>query len=794
MGPLGAQTRATCFAVLAVTLAIATASAGVRLLPWILDPRVPWGAVAVFARGLAAVTLEASTAVALPIGYALAAAAASDRGEARACALVGASPWGLARSTWPLAAAVAALALGASLAWGGARAEPVAVVRALVEASRAACGDDLPVADVPGAGAAWLCASRSPPRLAAIAGDAVVVAEGVSLEVGRVELTAATLALRGPPEVRVRAGAVVLHGLGTFAAPAGAAGRARGVVLVLASAFASVAVMAALLAANEPRRVLAGGLGAATALVTLGFASVIEHRLLPAPALAFLPFAALAPAGLHAAVRGLVRARQRGALREASRGGTALTVMGRIGPGEILLLALLALLLFGASRISDIGKGLGEGIKNFKKGLKDVGDDEPPKQIEKGSEADKKALDPGAMARTLARRLDAVAPSATLAMNARAIKLREAGHKVYGFGVGEPDFPTPAHIVDAAYEAAKKGATRYTAVSGTASLKKAICASTRDHRGWTPTPDQVVVSVGAKHALFNIALALYEAGDEVIIPAPYWVSYPEQVRVAGATAVHVSTRESEGFRLSPAALEAAITPKTKALILCSPSNPTGGAYARAHLAALAEVIAKHDFWVVVDEIYADLVYDGFEAVSLAVVAPALRDRLVIVDGVSKTFAMTGWRIGWTISPPALAKALDTMQSQSTSNAAAISQAAAEAALVGPRDELVKMRAAFAKRRDLMVEGLRSLPGVTCRTPEGAFYAFADFSAHLGKKAGAVTLATDEDVATYLLDEAHVATVGGTPFGAPGYLRLSYAVGDDDIRGGIEAMRAALAKL
>ena len=398
------------------------------------------------------------------------------------------------------------------------------------------------------------------------------------------------------------------------------------------------------------------------------------------------------------------------------------------------------------------------------------------------------------MPRTLARRTEAVAPSATLAMNARAIKLRDAGHKVYAFGVGEPDFPTPPHIIEAAHQAAIKGATRYTAVSGTASLKKAICAATTAHRGWTPTPDQIVVSVGAKHALFNVALALYEAGDEVIIPAPYWVSYPEQVRVTGAQPVHVTTRESEGFRLSPEALEATITEKTKALILCSPSNPTGGAYPREHLERLAKVIAKHDFWVIVDEIYADLVYDGFEHASLAAVAPELRDRLVVVDGVSKTFAMTGWRIGWTLSPPSLAKALDTMQSQSTSNAAAISQAGAEAALTGPRDELVKMRDAFARRRNLMVEGLRTLPGVTCRTPEGAFYAFADFSAYVGKKAGALTLATDEDVASYLLDEAHVATVGGTPFGAPGYLRLSYAVGDDDIRGGIEAMRVALAKL
>ena len=395
---------------------------------------------------------------------------------------------------------------------------------------------------------------------------------------------------------------------------------------------------------------------------------------------------------------------------------------------------------------------------------------------------------------TFSRRLDVVAPSATLAMNARAIKLREAGHKVYAFGVGEPDFPTPQHITDAAYEAAKKGATRYTPVSGTASLKKAICAATTAHRGWTPTPDMVVASVGAKHALFNVAMALYEPGDEVIIPAPYWVSYPEQVRMMGATPVHVTTTQEEGFLLSPEALEAAITPRTKALILCSPSNPTGGAYSADQLRALAGVLAKHDVWVVVDEIYGDLVYAGFEHASLAKVAPELRDRLVVIDGVSKTFAMTGWRIGWSITPPALAKAIDTMQSQSTSNPAAVSQAAAEAALLGPRDAVVQMRDVFQKRRDLMIQGLLSIPGVRARVPEGAFYAFADFSAHLGKKAGDRILTTDEDLALWLLDEAKVATVGGTPFGAPGFLRLSYAVSEDDIRGGVEGIKAALARL
>jgi aspartate aminotransferase len=398
------------------------------------------------------------------------------------------------------------------------------------------------------------------------------------------------------------------------------------------------------------------------------------------------------------------------------------------------------------------------------------------------------------MSLNFSRRLDAIAPSATLAMNSRSLRLREAGHKVFSFGVGEPDFPTPPWIVEAAYEATKKGATRYTAVSGTPTLRKAIVEATQAHRRWSPTPDMITVACGAKQVLFNLAMVLYEPGDEVIIPAPYWVSYPEQVKMVGATPVFVETTEEDGWLLTPEALEAAITPKTKAIVLCTPSNPTGGAYDEARLRALAAVLERHQIWVIVDEIYGDLTYDGFVHRSLGELAPGLRDRLVIIDGVSKTYAMTGWRIGWSIAPPALAKALDTVQGQSTSNAAAVSQAAAEAALRGPRDELERMRQSFADRRVLMVEGLRSLPGVRCRMPIGAFYAMADVRGLLGKSAGGRRLDTDEQVADYLLDAAHVVSVGGTPFGAPGYLRFSYAVSEADIRGGVEAMRQALAPL
>jgi aspartate aminotransferase len=393
----------------------------------------------------------------------------------------------------------------------------------------------------------------------------------------------------------------------------------------------------------------------------------------------------------------------------------------------------------------------------------------------------------------LARRMGAIAPSATLAMAAEAAKLAAQGVRVHSFSVGEPDFPTPAHVIEAAKQALDAGATRYTAVTGTPDLKAAIVEATARDRGWRPTPEQIVVSCGAKHALFNVASALYDEGDEVIIPAPYWVSYPEQVRLLGATPVIAETREDEGFRLRPDVLASLITPRTKALILCTPSNPTGSAYDRAALEALAEVLRKHPIWIVVDEIYGDLVYGGFEHVSLATIAPDLRDRLVVIDGVSKTYAMTGWRIGWSITPAKLANAMGTLQGQSTTNPAAVAQAAAAAALRGPRDALITMRDAFEKRRDRMVEGLAALPGVRCRKPEGAFYAMADVRGLYGLDIGGSTLDNDVDVAMWFLREAHVASVAGTPFGAPGYVRFSYACSEAQIDAGLAAIRDAIAR-
>jgi aspartate aminotransferase len=401
---------------------------------------------------------------------------------------------------------------------------------------------------------------------------------------------------------------------------------------------------------------------------------------------------------------------------------------------------------------------------------------------------------------SLARRLDAVQPSVTLAMNARAAELRTKGVDVFAFGVGEPDFDPPALVLESARAALQPGApgvSKYTAVTGIPALKQAICARTAAVRGWTPRPAQVTVAVGAKHALFNIALALYEPGDEVVIPAPFWVSYPEQVKLCGAEPVIVPTEEADGFKMKPEALEKALGPKTKAVVLCTPSNPTGSAYTEAELRALLDVWKTSDAWLVVDEIYADLVYEGFKHVSAAtLVGDDARDRLVIIDGVSKTYAMTGWRIGWSIAPERLAKALDTIQGQSTTNATAIAQQAAIAALTGPQETVEAMRAAFEKRRGVMVEGLRSLPGVTCRMPEGAFYAFADcrglYTATSGVTYKGKPIASDEDVAFFLLDEAHVAAVPGGAFGAPGYVRFSYATSEDRIRDGIASIKRALA--
>ena len=399
------------------------------------------------------------------------------------------------------------------------------------------------------------------------------------------------------------------------------------------------------------------------------------------------------------------------------------------------------------------------------------------------------------MTRSLATRLQSVQPSATLAISQRAAELRKQGIDIISFSLGEPDFHTPAHIREAAKRAIDEGASHYTAVRGMPKLREAISADSKKRRGGlVHTPDEVVVSVGAKHSLFNLALALYEEGDEIIIPAPYWVSYPEQVRMLGGTPVIVETREEDGFVLTAAALERALTPRTKALILCTPSNPTGSAYTPTQLAALAEVARRHDFWLITDEIYSRLVYGGFEQRSLLEVAPDLRDRTIIVDGVSKTHAMTGWRIGWILAPKLICDAVDMVQSQSTTNPTTVAQFAALAALEGPDDAFDAMHAIFDERRQVMVSGLAALPGLRCRMPEGAFYAFPSVVGLYGKTVGSHTLTDDVSVAQWLLEEARVAVVPGTPFGAPGYVRLSYATSTELIREGLKRIGDALAAL
>ena len=399
------------------------------------------------------------------------------------------------------------------------------------------------------------------------------------------------------------------------------------------------------------------------------------------------------------------------------------------------------------------------------------------------------------MPKTLASRLASVAPSATLAINARAQELRARGVDVISFGAGEPDFDTPANVREAGKVAIDEGRTRYTPVAGINELRDAVAERSTRERGVPCARGNVVVTVGAKGALFNLALALLEPGDEVVIPAPYWVSYPEQARIVGATPVHVDTAFEDGWRLRPEALAAALTPRTKAVILCSPSNPTGAAYTREQLRALADVLVKHDCWVVLDEIYGALVYDGFDQASMLSVAPELADRAVVIDGVSKTYAMTGWRVGWSVAPVALSKAMEMIQSQGATSTATMAQWAALEALRSPPLELEQMRALFQLRRDRLVDGLRAIPGVRVATPEGAFYAFAEVKGWLGRRApSGATLDDDLAVAAWLLDAAGVAVVPGSAFGAPGHLRLSYAVSVEGIDKALARIAAAAVSL
>jgi len=369
--------------------------------------------------------------------------------------------------------------------------------------------------------------------------------------------------------------------------------------------------------------------------------------------------------------------------------------------------------------------------------------------------------------------------------------MRARGIDVTSFSAGEPDFDTPPHIVEAAVRALHEGMTRYTAVAGIPKLREAVAAQSQALRTVPCAAKNVIITTGAKHALYGFFQAILNPGDEVVIPAPYWVSYPDQVLLAGGTPVCVSTDAEDDWVLTPEALERAVTPKTVAVVLNSPSNPTGGIYTRGAIAAITQRALALNLWIIADEIYRDLIYDGFEHVSPLSVADKLPEKVFVIDGVSKTYAMTGWRIGWGIGDPEVIAAMTTIQGQATSNTASMCQAAALAAVNGPKEFLSEWRAEYAKRRDAMVAGLNGIPGISCRLPRGAFYALPDvreICARMGSGA------TDAKVATYLLEEGHVATVPGSAFGAPGYIRLSYATSMSAIEKGLAQMKDALAKL
>ncbi len=385
----------------------------------------------------------------------------------------------------------------------------------------------------------------------------------------------------------------------------------------------------------------------------------------------------------------------------------------------------------------------------------------------------------------VSRRVGAIAPSATLAVTSKAKALRAAGKPVIGFGAGEPDFPTPPHVVEAAIAAcADPVMHRYSPESGLPALKAAIAAKTLRDSGYEVSPDQVVVTNGGKHAVYNCMQVLLDAGDEVLLPAPYWTTYPEPVALAGAVSTILPTDERTGFRITLDQLDAARTDKTKALVFVSPSNPTGAVYPRHEIEAIGRWAVEHGIWIITDEIYEHLIYGDNEFHSMPTLVPELADQCVVLNGVAKTYAMTGWRVGWLIGPPDVAKAASTLQSHQTSNVANVCQMAALAAVSGPLDAVAEMRTAFDRRRRTMFRMLSEIDGVSVLEPEGAFYAFPNFTGVLGRRIGDSTPTTTLELADVLLDKANVAVVPGEAFGAPGFARLSFALGDADLEEGI----------
>ncbi len=400
---------------------------------------------------------------------------------------------------------------------------------------------------------------------------------------------------------------------------------------------------------------------------------------------------------------------------------------------------------------------------------------------------------PAAVRSRISARVGGIAESATLAVDAKAKALKAAGRPVIGFGAGEPDFPTPEAIVKAAVAAADDPVNHhYTPTPGLPALRAAIADKTLRDSGYAVKPEQVLVTNGGKQAVYEAFATLLDPGDEVLLPAPYWTTYPEAVTLAGGVPVPVLSDESTGYLVSVEQLDAALTPRTKVLLFCSPSNPTGAVYPPDQVAAIGRWAADQGIWVITDEIYEHLTYGGAEHVSMPVVAPEIVDRCIVLNGVAKTYAMTGWRVGWLIGPLDVVKAATNLQSHLTSNVGNVSQVAALAAVSGSLDAVAEMREAFDRRRRTMVELLSAIPGVSCPEPQGAFYAYPSVAALIGKDFGGVRPQSSAELATLVLEQAEVAVVPGEAFGTPGYFRLSYALGDDDLVTGVTRMGEFLA--
>lgn len=394
----------------------------------------------------------------------------------------------------------------------------------------------------------------------------------------------------------------------------------------------------------------------------------------------------------------------------------------------------------------------------------------------------------------LAKRLSLIKPSPTLMVTVQVAALRRQGIEITDFGAGEPDFDTPEHIKEAAITALKKGQTKYTPVGGTAELKEAIIAKLERDNGLTYSLQEVTTNSGGKHTLFNAFHALFGEGDEVLIPAPYWVSYSDMVILTGADPKLLPTSERTGFKITSEQLRAAISPRTRAILLNSPSNPTGAAYTPEELGQIADVIEASDLIVISDDVYEKFLYDAPRCAQILALKPKLRDRVLLTNSVSKTYAMTGWRLGYAAGPQDLIRAIETLQSQSTSNPNSIAQAAAIAAFTGTQEPVGIMAKEFAKRRDFVVERLRAIPGITCTLPEGAFYVFPRVSEYFGRKWGDKTIESAMDFSLYLLQEAKVALVAGEGFGAPNNVRISYATSVQNLEKGLDQIEAALMRL